>query len=87
MTPQQPVNITGLSAFISGLGRTLADLDCMTGSATSAWILQQLEDRNHSLLETQDLNDEELHTFQLLYFMVDLNIAIWKESNNRRSTM
>ena len=49
--------------------------------------MQQLEDHNYSLLETQDLNDEELHTFQLMYFMVDLNIAIWKESAKRRNTM
>lgn len=57
--PQPEVNITGLSAFLSCLGRALADLDCMAGSNTSKWILAQTDNSYGDVIDCRRLNAYE----------------------------
>ena len=83
MAPQTYINMTGLSSYLSGLGRALADLDHMTGTSPSTWILQQLDDEKDPITDTQNLTDEELHTYRLMHYMLDLSVEIWRQRKER----
>ena len=78
MVRHPPINMTGLSAYINALGHTLADLDCLTGSSPSTWVLQHL-DETSTPIEAQNLTPEELHTFRLMHYMLDLSVEIWRQ--------
>ena len=77
--PQPEINVAGLSAFLSCLGRALADLDCMSGNGTAKWILAQTDNSYGDLVDCQRLNAFENHTFQLMHCMLDIGVGRWRD--------